>query len=255
MNDLSKSLRTDLTDGLQRFNHALDVFGERLYRLYQSSPSEAAGEFLKAVRTPHEVQKGYLKAEGLNPGSSAGLVMEWFFFHIINEAIKAQKPTETYAKKVYNNYELPYKWKKVDSKKIMNRSHKQIMIDIAVWSEKPKRLLYCIEVKTNFEDGFSKYCREWKLIHHHRERSYKPFRYHYVSLNNAPKGISEKYQNRIERQLKREEIWAFPKDNAEAKDAIKRAERFLWAIYEPLKFDGRAGKQVRLPSSEVRERT
>lgn len=49
MANLADSLRTDLTDGLLRFSQGLADFGERMHRLYQSNPQEAASEFLKAV--------------------------------------------------------------------------------------------------------------------------------------------------------------------------------------------------------------
>jgi len=239
MPTLAGMLQAGLFDGLQRTNNALVQFGRRLYPLYESDPTKAGREFLRAIRIPRDRYKEYIKGEHLNPGSSAGLVTEWFLFHVIDEAIKALGPTDTYRKTVHNSYDLPYKWAKGVSRHSDERSHKQTRIDIAVKSENPTRLLYCIEVKTNFEDGFPKYCREWKPIHHHREKSYKQFRYHYVSLKGIPAIMMEKYKRRIKVLEKRGEMWLFPKDEPEGKDAVDRGERFLRALYEPLKYSGR----------------
>ena len=219
-------IESSLTKNITEYHNILEKIGYRLYMLYQKNPRKAAYFFLRTVVLPRSIFLDFLAKKGLNYGSIAGIISEWYFYHMINTVIKAERLKDL---NVYNGYRLPFKWKK--------KGNKETVIDIAVWLQKPRRLIYCVEVKKNFEDGFSKYYKEQNIIYHHRTKGYKDFKYHYVAFSEIPKYIFNNYKSKIDTLKRRQQLWVFPSeklvDNLD-KALIGRARKFLGFLYNPL---------------------
>ena len=220
-----------LKENLKEYHQVLQEPALEIYQLYKNGNKNQAAElFLKTIFVPRKTFLEILGQKGLNYGSSAGFINEWIFYHLINTLITTEKLTNIVVK---NNEPIDFKWKK--------EGHKKIKVDICVKSEKPKRILYCIEIKTNFDDGFSNYLKQEKQLYHHRSRHYKDFRYHYIAFSNIPNEISKKFKRKLKTLERRKELWELPDKEIKNSSSIKlnpklieKGQNLLSLLYEPL---------------------
>jgi hypothetical protein len=199
-----QEFRQNLTNNIKEYHKILEDFGCEIYDRYKKNPQDAARFLLGTICLPRSVHMDFIKKGDMNTGSVGGIVIEWTFYHLIDSMLKREGISDI---KVINGYKLPYKWKKEGNKKL------NIDIAVGIDNGKPgklKRLLYLVELKTNFEDGFIKYCDQQRHIYHHRTRNQPDFKYHYIAFSKIPKYIKEKYDSELRTMSKRKQLWCFP---------------------------------------------
>lgn len=221
-------IKSNLETSLNYYNQILARSGRELYTLYQRNPHKAAVYFLNSMFLPHHTFIKVVQNAKLNTGSIAGFLEEWYFYYLIKSAIDKENISNI---EVFNNYKIPFKWKGV-------KRHVTTNVDIAVVSKKPKRILYCLEIKTNFEDNFSKYYYEQNIIYHHRTKAYPDFKYHYITFS-EPERIIKKLKRQVNTLSRRNELWVFPKEELSLdkkcgnEKLINKAEVLLRFLYMP----------------------
>jgi hypothetical protein len=228
-----QDFRLQLVDNIEKYHSILAQQGKDIYKQYKHDPMVAGRAFLQSICLPRSVFIRYLESKSLNTSSAGGAILEWTIYHIINSMITVESIKNI---GVDNRYRLPFKWKK--------KGHPEINVDIAVGvknpkSDKFKRLLYLVEVKTNFEDGFLLYFDQQKIIYHHRRKVQPDFRYHYLAFSEPFLNMSKK---KISAIRNKKQLWYFPilnKGGLDINDGfIKRHEEqaaeFLSFLYEPI---------------------
>ena len=199
-----QKFKKELTNNIESYHKLLARQGRDIYKTYKENPNEAGRLFLQSVSIPRAVFIRCLKNKNLNYSTVGGGILEWVIYHVVKAMLEVESIKDV---DVINQYPLPYKWKK-EGRPILN-------IDIAVGEKNPrsdkfKRLLYLIEVKTNFEDGFTSYYDQQKMICHHRTKVQPDFRYHYLAFSNIPPHIKKKYKSELGFVDKRRQLWSFP---------------------------------------------
>jgi len=164
----------------------------------------------------------FTKHNNLNDGKFGGILLEWGLKFAILSCIQQNHKEDKI--EVINKHQIPYRWK--------DKGTTVINIDIVLKEKKPKRkILFCIEVKTNFEDNFSKYVKEQRAIYHHRTKTFKDFKYHYVAFSTIPQKLQmNSHKNGINTIKKRGQLWSFPFDQIENKEIVD-CSLFLDSIY------------------------
>ena len=199
-----QKFKKELTANIEDYHKVLARQGRDIYKQYKEDRNGAGKLFLQSVSIPRAVFIRCLKNKNLNYSTVGGGILEWMIYHVIKAMLEIESIKDV---DVVNQYSLPYKWKK--------QGHHTLNIDIAVGEKRPgadkfKRLLYLIEVKTNFEDGFTSYYDQQKIICHHREKVQRDFRYHYLAFSNIPPHIKKKYKSELGFVDKRRQLWSFP---------------------------------------------
>ena len=166
----AQAFKKELASNIEDYHKILARQGRDIYKQYKENPKAAGQLFLQSISIPRAVFIGYLKNKNLNYSTVGGGILEWMIYHVIKAMLEMESIKDV---DVVNQYPLPYKWKK--------QGHHTLNIDIAVGEKRPgsdkfKRLLYLIEVKTNFEDGFTCYYNQQKMICHHRTKVQPDFR-------------------------------------------------------------------------------
>jgi hypothetical protein len=228
VNEVVNEIREKLFTNLEDYHTIIQKIGQKIYTIYKTDEELAAKLFLQLINLPIEAFRDVLRKDekDLNYGSVAGIIREWLFYYIIDAAINEEKLKEKI--KVFNNYSLPYKWKPKKGQ------HKSVQLDIAVGimkksnPKKLRRVFYCLEIKTNFDDGFEKYYEYEHMLYHQRTKANPDFRYHYIYFYSPPRKIN----NKIKILKTRKELWYFPPNGGD--DSIEEAKEFLCMIYEPL---------------------
>jgi len=200
----------------------LEKLGKRTYSKYRRSKKEGAQFFLKNISLPRRIFHEEIGKKDLNPGAVAGIILEWILYFLVKAAFEKNKYIA-----VFNSYPVPFKWKE--------KGYKRINVDLAVGIRnlnkplKLKKLIYLVEVKTNFADGFSNYCRQERTLYHLRTRSTPCFRYHYLAFSGIPAIFNKRHKHELQRIRDHGELWVFEKD----KYNIDNAKNFLDAIFRP----------------------
>jgi len=240
----AREFEKELKDNINQYHGLIKGLGIHLYKKYQNNPEEAGLVFLKTILLPWIL---YLEPnlisdqrETSNKGSGGGFVTEKVFFNIINSAIEIENLSEKI--KAANTYRYFYNWKENASKK---RENSPINIDIGVSLIADNRLLYCLEIKTNFKNNFKKYYEERIQIIEHEKQNNRPlFPYHYVCFSER----EHKFSKECADLDKVQQLWEFPKDwflkdrkandflsdNEPQRALIIKASKFLNAIYAPI---------------------
>src|SRR3989338_3445637 len=112
---LAQDLEKKLKNNCANFHNFLETFGINLYKQYKQDNQKAAETFLKTGGMLRKIILGDLSKRGLNEGSIAGVISEWYFYYIIKGLIEAEQLSTI---KVYNGYRRPYKWKRKGNKQI-----------------------------------------------------------------------------------------------------------------------------------------
>lgn len=199
-----QEFKKKITSNIEEYHEVLAQQGKDIYKLYKDNSEDAGRLFLQSISIPRAVFIGHLRDKKLNYGTVGGGILEWMVYHLIKAMIEIESINNV---DVVNQYSLPYKWKK--------KGHPKLNIDIAVGEKRPgsdkfKRLLYLIEIKTNFEDGFISYYEQQKMICHHREKVQPDFRYHYLAFSDIPAHIRKKHGSELQKLCKRKQLWHFP---------------------------------------------
>ena len=243
MKDIS-AFEERLRNNLNEYHEILRGLGVYLYRKYKEEPKIAASEFLRAVLLPWIllIEPSLLSPERKTPnkGSAGGVSTEKVFFNIISSMIEEENLSDKV--KVENTYRYMRNRNKNTQNK---RENSFINIDIGVSSIGSGHLLYCMELKTNFDDNFQKFFDERKRIIENELQNNRPvFPYHYVCFSTRVK----KFSAECEELDKVKELWEFPKewflsdrDKKEylsttnpPEELVLKAKDFLQSIYEPI---------------------
>ena len=200
----SQKFKKELTSNIEDYHKVLARQGRDIYKKYKEDRNGAGKLFLQSVSIPRAVFIRCLKNKNLNYSTVGGGILEWVIYHVVKAMLEIESIKDV---DVVNQYPLPYKWKK--------QGRPTLNIDIAVGEKRPgsdkfKRLLYLIEVKTNFEDGFTSYYDQQKMICHHRTKVQPDFRYHYLAFSDIPSHIRKKYSSELDYVDKRRQLWHFP---------------------------------------------
>jgi hypothetical protein len=222
-----KDFNSAFKERVMGIHDLLVSYGNELYELYTNDPERASYSFLKALLAQHDGIIGIARQKNLHSGSISGIIKEWLFYYLIAAAINHEKDKNFQA---HHNYAIPFRWKG-------KKKHPTVNADIALVSLKPKRLIYCLEIKTNFEDGFQKYYQEQNLIYHHRIKTYPEFKYHYITFSEPP-GIIRKFLRQVNTLKRRSELWIFPFDKIRS-DELRgklalQAEELLHLLFNPI---------------------
>lgn len=216
----------NLSTWLDTMVQELMVFWQKIAETYKYDKNLAATMFIEEIHTPRNGFIGFCNTNGLNHSSFWWVLLEWYLLYIVKwwlHVFNKENDLE-----VHNNYSLKYKWKEEGQAKSVN-------IDVVLKSKKSTKLYYCLELKTNFEDGFAKYYREQNQIYHHRTKTYKDFKYHYIALGPIPNSLYKKEEQKIKTLIRRCELWCFPSITVENKhEQIERWENLLRYLYEPM---------------------
>ena len=228
-----QEFKKELTSNIEDYHKVLAQQGRDIYELYKKDPEAAGRLFLQSICLPRSIFIRYLESKSLNTSSVGGAILEWTIYHIINSMIDLESIKNV---AVDNKYTLPFKWKK--------KGHPEVNIDIAVGermsgSDRFKRLLYLVEVKTNFEDGFLMYFDQQRIIYHHRRKVQPDFRYHYLAFSNP---LHNMPKNKLSAIRNKNQLWVFPIlgskmvdiDGGHIKQFEDQAAEFLKFIYEPI---------------------
>jgi len=126
---------------------------------------------------------------------------------------------------VINKYKLPYKWKE--------KGTNYVNIDAVLKLKKSTKVLICLEIKTNFEDGFSKYYKEQNLIYHHRKKTFSDFKYHYIAFSKIPSKFTLNLDNKrkVNTLTQRKQLWILPINKIDNELIINRCVELLENIY------------------------
>lgn len=233
-----------LRKNLFEYYEILRELGFCLYKKYKENHKIAASEFLKTALLPWILLlEPYLISpdrKKSNKGSAGGFATEEVFYNIINSAIEEENLGDKV--KVENTYRYVYNGNK-NAQNIRKNSF--INIDIGVSSIISGHLLYCLEIKINFDDNFKKFFDERKwIIENELQSNRSIFPYHYVCFSERAK----KFTAECEELDKVKELWEFPKDwflnDRHKKDRLSatnppeelvfKAQDFLQSIYEPI---------------------
>lgn len=233
-----------LRRNLNEHHEILRELGFCLYRKYKEEPKIAASGFLKTVLLPWIllIEPSLLSPERETPnkGSAGGFATEKVFFNIISSMIEEENLSDKV--KVENTYRYVHGLRKNDQKK---RENSFINIDIGVQLIASGRILYCLEIKTNFKDNFKKFFDERKRIIENELQHNRPvFPYHYVCFSAREK----KFSAECEELDKVKELWEFPKEwflsdrykkeylsaTNPPEELVLKAQDFLQSIYEPI---------------------
>lgn len=228
-----QEFKKELTTNIEDYHKVLARQGRDIYAQYKKDPKAAGRLFLQSICLPRSIFIHYLESKSLNTSSVGGAILEWTIYYIINSMIEMEAIKNV---SVDNKYTLPFKWKK--------KGHPEVNIDIAVGerirsADRFKRLLYLIEVKTNFEDGFLTYFDQQRIIYHHRRKVQPDFRYHYLAFSNPLHNMPKKKLSAIR---DKNQLWIFPIlggkgvdiDDSHIKQHEDQAAEFLSFIYEPI---------------------
>lgn len=154
--------------------------------------------------------------------SVAGTILEWTFFQFIKTGlIKLNKDKIAV---VENGFQIPFIWKE--------KGNKKLNIDIVIKSKKSTKLFYAFELKTNFEDGFSKYRKEERMLYHQRRKTFPYFKYYYISLNKITQKFLKIHQRDINTLIRRKELYII---NHEKNNEETSITSFLKNIVNDLK--------------------
>lgn len=228
-----QEFKKKITNNIEDYHRLLAQQGRDIYDHYKEDPKAAGRLFLQSICVPRTVFIRHLESKSLNTSSVGGAILEWTVYHIINSMIEAEGIKNV---AVDNKYELPFKWKK--------KGHPKVNVDIAVGERRPKsdkfkKLLYLVEVKTNFEDGFLTYFDQQRIIYHHRRKVHPDFRYHYLAFSEPLKNMPKKKLSAIK---EKKQYWVFPilgKKGMDVNSSLllkyqDSACDFLRFLYEPI---------------------
>ena len=228
-----QEFKKELTSNIEDYHRVLAQQGKDIYKQYKIDPEAAGRLFLQSVCLPQSIFIHYLKDKKLNTSTAGGAILEWTIYHIINSMIETEAIKNV---GVDNNYALPFKWKK--------EGRSKLNIDIAVGERKPKsdkfkRLLYLIEIKTQFEDGFLMYFDQQRIIYHHRRKVQSDFKYHYLAFSSPLHNMPKKKLSAIRAK---NQMWDFPIlgkkgvgiDDSRIKEYEYKATEFLKFLFEPI---------------------
>ncbi len=200
------------------------LFWEKIAKTYRTNPALAAKLFVDSLHAPRDSFIWYCMGKWLNYSSFWGVLLEWYMFYVIQWWISVFNVADVY--EVVNNYRMKYKRKE-------ERQAKSVNVDIVLKSKKTTKLFYCLELKTNFEDGFAKYFKEQTQIYHHRSKAYQGFKYHYISLWGIPQYIKRTHARSLNTLGRREELWCFPKPTNDIRESVYSDwERLLSLLYD-----------------------
>lgn len=191
----------------ENFHDFHRIIRENFARIWKSeiSGKKIDEKVLRAAfSVPNAILLCYWKKFGLYPGSAGGTYLEWTFFHFLSEGIKALKKESVAV--VKNRHQIPFPWKK--RKKGKRKSQLNLDLAIKPRGEKSTKLFYAFELKTNLDDNFKKYREEEKLVFHHRQKSFRRFKYYFVCLN--PQGENS-FRTDINTLKRRGEIFCLNK--------------------------------------------
>ena len=154
-------------------------------------------EFKKFFVSPRNTFIKYCKENFLNCSSIAGTILEWTFTQFLIAGVDLLKKDTIVD--VINGHQIPFKWK--------TSKNKKLNLDIVIKNKKTSKLYYAFEIKTAFEDNFSKYREEEKIIYHQREKAFPNFKYYYISIDKIPKILIEKNKRDIATLINRKELY------------------------------------------------
>jgi hypothetical protein len=214
MTKIENQLRKALTEYNRVINNAFKEYWDESIKKNRFDEKT----FSKLFRTPRNSFKDLCREKGLNYASFAGTILEWTLYHFLNAGLSAYRKTRI--AEVHNRYKIRYKWKKG------NKKVKLVTLDVVIKSKKSKKIYYAFEVKTNFEDGFEKYRTEERIIYHHRRKTFKDFRYYYLSLFVPPESMANKHKRDLNTLQRRKELYIINVD----RNNYPGAEDFLESI-------------------------
>ncbi len=166
----------------------------------------------------------FCKDNNLNYGSIAGIIQEWALFHLIKTGVERYSTKKDV--EVLNGWPIPFKWK--------TKGHSKVNLDVVIKNKNSTKLYFAFEMKTNFEDGFPKYLREEASLFHHRQKTFSPFRYFYISLTPPTTKIRVNHKQKLNTLQRRKELYILSKEDTKGYpgpiDFLQNLEKLLKEI-------------------------
>lgn len=189
---------------LDQFHLCIDREMKSFWDNYAKSLCATDDEVARLLNTPRMAWIDHAKGLGISYGSTGGILFEWCMHSLIKTLI-THHDLDPWIE-VCNNHQIPYTWNKTGkptSKDVNDKSKSVLNIDLAVvdrkeLSSQTPKVYFAVEMKTNFDSGFEKYTIEERALFHHRTKTYKRFRYYYMSCGIPPKSILTKLAQQIQ---------------------------------------------------------
>ena len=214
------TIENELKVNLMEYHNIIEKAFSNYWRVYLINGKYESNKFLNLLSTPRDVFIKFCRENKLNYSSVAGIILEWTISHFLKAGLSVTEKDKIAC--VINRHPITFRWKE--------KGNKQVNLDIVIKSIKTKKLYYAVEVKTNFEDGFKKFRNEEKVIYHNRQKSFKHFKYYYLSLSLPPRNLQEKSKSDINTLIRRKELYILNENNGD----FPGVEKFLKSIVESI---------------------
>lgn len=198
------------------------------YNVFEKNNNEGSKIFLQIIKEYREQYLKFAEVNKLNHSSFGGILIEWIFKFAMDMCVIKNNKSDII--EIENKHKLKCEWKK--------KGNKSVNIDLAISDKDTKKLLTCLEIKTNFEDGFEKYFEEQEIIREIERKGYNAFKYHYISFTKKPLKFTKRIEliNSIEILEKEKQIWILPVIKEEIDcSMIEKCTEMLNSLYGVIK--------------------
>lgn len=198
------------------------------YTKFEDNNYEGSKLFLQIIKEYREQYLKFAESNKLNHSSFGGILIEWLFKLAMDVCVA--KNNKAHIIEIKNKYRLECEWKV--------KGHKCVNIDLSIKDKINNILLSCLEIKTNFEDGFEKYFEEQTIICQIERNHYREFKYHYISFTEKTFKFKKREEliNNIKILEEQEQIWILPiLQNDINDDMINECSNMLNILYGVIK--------------------